>query len=111
MRKHLKHTMEFKSFPDLSTFSPTTLVAHRLTKADLERYDSDRGCFRLQRLRFAYSDVKPVAGEFLVRFGDNERFPVETGIVTLVGARRFYEIVGDIKAMNALGTMGDEACL
>ena len=111
MRKP-KHEMIFTSYPDLTTASPTTLVAHRLTRADLERYDGERGCFRGQRLRFAYSDIAPKVGEFLVRFGDSERFPVATGIVTLVGAKRLFEIIGDKKALDALGTMEDEAaCL
>ena len=103
--------MIFKAFPDTTTADPTTLVAHRLTKADLDRYDQDKGCFRLQRIRFAYSDIIPKAGEFLVRFGENARFPVENGVVTLIGAKRFYEIIGDKKSLNALGTLGNEACL
>ena len=110
MPKHLKHEMIFTAYPDTTTADPTTLVAHRLTKKDLDRYDQDKGCFRLQRIRFAYSDIVPKAGEFLVRFGENDRFSVENGVVTLVGAKRFYQIIGDTKALNKLGTMGNEAC-
>lgn len=105
-----KHTMEFKSYPDLTTITPTTLVAHQITRADLERYDSNRGCFRLQRIRFEYSDIQPKAGDFLVRYEDTERFPVATGVVTLVGAARFYQIVGDQKALDNLGKLVGVVC-
>ena len=110
MNRHLRHTMEFKSFPDLSDFqNPTTLVAHRLTRADLQRYDKAKGCFRLQHLRFHYSDIIPKVGDFIVRFADDEAHPVPTGVVVLVGAGRFFEITGDKKALDSLGTMEDKA--
>lgn len=102
-----KHTMNFKSFTDFTTAHPTNLVAHRLNSKDLERYDAATGTFRGQHLRFAYCGVKPKVGEFLVRF-DDEFKPVPVGVVTLVGARRFYQIVGDDKALNELGKL-DEA--
>ncbi len=108
-----KHVMTFKSHADITPLEgPSTLIAHRLTRADLERYDSNRGCFRGQRLRFAYSGIVPKAGDFIVRYEDDEAHPVATGIVVLVGARRFYEITGDVKALKLLGTLTDEAaCL
>ena len=112
MRNNKKHEMLFKSYPDLSTPDPTTLVAHRLTKKDLDRYDQESGCFRGQRIRFAYSDIIPKVGEFLVRFDNNSRFPVPAGEVVLVGAHRLFEIIGDKKALDQLGTMKDESvCL
>lgn len=110
MPKHLKHEMLFTSYPDTTTADPTTLVAHKLTLKDLERYDIEAGCFRLQRIRFAYNSIVPKAGDFIVRYGDNERFPVATGIVTLVGARRFYEIIGDKKSLDNLGKLENVVC-
>lgn len=105
-----KHEMVFTSYPDLSTADPTTLVAHRLTRKDLQRYDKESGCFRGQRTRFAYYHIVPKVGDFIVRFGENERFPTEPGIVVLVGARRLFEIIGDTKSLQKLGTLGNEAC-
>lgn len=110
MTRHLRHTMEFKSYPDLSiVLEPSTLVAHRLTRADLQRYDQAKGCFRLQHLRFHYAGIVPKIGDFIVRFADDEAHPVPTGVVVLVGAGRFFEIIGDKKALDAIGTMEDNA--
>ena len=105
-----KHEMVFTSYPDLSTASPTTLVAHRLTRKDLTRYDYESGCFRGQRIRFQYYHIVPKVGDFIVRFGDCPRFIADTGIVVLVGAHRLFEIIGDKKSLVKLGTLGNEAC-
>ena len=110
MPRRQKHEMIFTSHPDLTTITPTTLVAHKLTRADLDRYDKERGCFRLQRIRFAYTGIVPKAGDFLVRYTDSERFPVATGVVTLVGARRFYQIIGDKESLNNLGKLVGVVC-
>jgi hypothetical protein len=105
MRRRTKHEMIFTSYPDTTTADPTTLVAHKLTAKDLDRYDSATGHFRGQMLRFSMRGIWPKVGDFIVRFGDNLRFPVADGVVTLVYPRRFYTIIGDMKALNELGML------
>ena len=105
-----KHEMIFQSYPDITTADPTTLVAHQLTRKDLNRYDFDSGCFRGQRIRFDYYNIAPKVGDFIVRFGENVRFPTAPGIVVLISQLRFYEIIGDKKAHQEFGTkLGDVA--
>tara|TARA_R110000772_G_scaffold22123_2_gene60098 strand:- start:1446 stop:1775 length:330 start_codon:yes stop_codon:yes gene_type:complete len=104
-----KHVMEFKTFTDETTPNPSKLVAHQLTRNDLSRYDADSGQFRNQGISFKYAGVQPKVGEFLVRF-DDEFKPVPTGQVVLVGARRFFQITGDDKALNNLGKLGSATC-
>ena len=102
-----KHVMDFKSYPDTTTPNPSVLVAHQLTLTDLTRYEKETGQFRGQHLNFEYAGVVPKVGEFLVRF-DDEFKPLPIGQVVLVGARRFYQITGDNKALNDLGKLGNE---
>ena len=100
-----KHEMTFKKSTDFTVHdNPTTIVAHRLTSKDLTRYDNETGHFRGQGIRFAYTGIVPKVGEFLVRFNEADA----VGVVTLVGARRFFQITGDDAALNALGTLGEE---
>ncbi len=99
-----KHEMTFKKSTDFTVKDePTTIVAHRLTRKDLMRYDSETGHFRGQGIRFAYTGVVPKVGEFIVRFDEADA----VGVVTLVGARRFYQITGDEAALNELGKLGE----
>ena len=102
-----KHVMEFKSYPDTTTPNPSVLVAHQVELIDLTRYEKETGQFRGQNLNFEYAGVAPKVGEFLVRF-DDEFKPLPIGQVVLVGARRFYQIVGDNVALNDLGKLGNE---
>lgn len=104
-----KHVMEFKSFSDTTTPNPSNLVAHQLTRSDLTRYDADSGQFRGQGISFQYAGVIPKVGEFIVRF-DDEFKPVPTGQVVLVGARRFFQITGNDKALDNLGKLGSATC-
>lgn len=100
-----KHEMTFKKFTDFTVHdNPVAIVAHRLTRQDLTRYSSDTANFRGQGIRFAYTGIVPKIGEFLVRFNEADA----VGVVTLVGARRFYQITGDDKALNDLGKLGEE---
>lgn len=107
--RSIQHVMEFKKHADLTTAHPTHLVAHQLTCSDLTRYDKETGEFRGQNIRFKYCGVAPKVGEFLVRF-DDEFQPVPVGEVVLVGAARFYTIIGDDKSLDNLGKLGSATC-